>query len=67
MYVSGDGAPNKETLMLKESVDTKGSKQTQYKIQLKSACEELLSKVRKFQDRFPVIVAVVEQEGWGAK
>ena len=48
--------------MLKVGVDAKESKQALYKLQLKSTCEELLSRVRKLQDSFPVIVAVVEQE-----
>lgn len=48
--------------MLKESGDTKGSKQALHKLQLKSAWEELPSRVRKFQDSFPVIVAAVKQE-----
>lgn len=49
--------------MRKYSIDAKGSKQALYKLRLKTTCEELLSRVRKFQDSFPVIV--VEQGGVG--
>lgn len=46
--------------MLKVGVDAKESKHALYKVQLKSTCEELLFRVGKFQDSFPVIVAVVK-------
>lgn len=49
-------------LMLTDGVDAKGSKQALHKFQLKRACEELLSRVMKFQNSFPVILAVVQQE-----
>lgn len=49
--------------MLKVGVDAKESKQALYRVQLKSTCEELLFRVGKFQDSFPVIVAVVKWEG----
>lgn len=32
-----------------------------YKLQLKSACEELLARLRKLQESFPVMAAAVER------
>lgn len=49
-------------MLMDGGVEAKGSKQALYKLQLKSTCEELLSRIMKFQDSFPVIVAVVQQE-----